>query len=40
LFLHDHPTTWGYPVVAVVPEPALAAAAQAVAGTPVRFTLA
>ncbi|MFJ7231721.1 biotin-dependent carboxyltransferase family protein [Streptomyces tendae] len=40
LFLHDHPTTGGYPVVAVVPEPALAAAAQAVAGTPVRFTLA
>ncbi|MZG13625.1 biotin-dependent carboxyltransferase family protein [Streptomyces tendae] len=40
LFLHDHPTTGGYPVVAVVPEPALAAAAQAAAGTPVRFTLA
>ncbi|MFG3250435.1 biotin-dependent carboxyltransferase family protein [Streptomyces sp. NPDC048187] len=40
IFLHDHPTTGGYPVVAVVPEPALAAAAQAVAGTPVRFTLA
>ncbi|MGV9909429.1 5-oxoprolinase subunit C family protein [Streptomyces tendae] len=38
LFLHDHPTTGGYPVVAVVPEPALAAAAQAAAGTPVRFT--
>ncbi|KOX26717.1 allophanate hydrolase [Streptomyces sp. NRRL F-4707] len=40
IFLHDHPTTGGYPVVAVVPEPALAAAAQATAGTPVRFTLA
>lgn len=40
VFLNDHPTTGGYPVVAVVPEPALAAAAQAVAGTPVRFTLA
>ncbi|CAL9670776.1 biotin-dependent carboxyltransferase family protein [Streptomyces sp. enrichment culture] len=40
LFLHDHPTTGGYPVVAVVPEPALAAAAQAAAGTPVRFTFA
>ncbi|ANB10310.1 allophanate hydrolase [Streptomyces ambofaciens] len=38
IFLHDHPTTGGYPVVAVVAEPALAAAAQAVAGTPVRFT--
>ncbi|AQS71472.1 biotin-dependent carboxyltransferase family protein [Streptomyces pactum] len=38
IFLHDHPTTGGYPVVAVVAEPALAAAAQATAGTPVRFT--
>jgi biotin-dependent carboxylase-like uncharacterized protein len=38
VFLHDHPTTGGYPVVAVVTEPALAAAAQAVAGTPLRFT--
>ncbi|GAA2598172.1 MULTISPECIES: 5-oxoprolinase subunit C family protein [Streptomyces] len=38
IFLHDHPTTGGYPVVAVVAEPALAAAAQAAAGTPVRFT--
>ncbi|MGP2441732.1 biotin-dependent carboxyltransferase family protein [Streptomyces sp. JW3] len=37
LFLHDHPTTGGYPVIAVVPEPALAAAAQAAVGTPVRF---
>ncbi|MEU9554187.1 biotin-dependent carboxyltransferase family protein [Streptomyces fumanus] len=39
VFLHDHPTTGGYPVVAVVAEPALASAAQAVAGTPLRFTL-
>ncbi|MEU8973398.1 biotin-dependent carboxyltransferase family protein [Streptomyces monashensis] len=37
VFLHDHPTTGGYPVVGVVAEPALAAAAQAAAGTPVRF---
>lgn len=37
LFLHDHPTTGGYPVVGVVPERHLAAAAQAVPGTPVRF---
>ncbi|MFF7556311.1 biotin-dependent carboxyltransferase family protein [Streptomyces olivaceus] len=40
VFLNDHPTTGGYPVVAVVLEPALAAAAQAAAGTPVRFVLA
>ncbi|MEV6833974.1 biotin-dependent carboxyltransferase family protein [Streptomyces sp. NPDC051133] len=39
VFLHDHPTTGGYPVIGVVPEAALAAAAQAAAGTPVRFTL-
>ncbi|GAA3950208.1 biotin-dependent carboxyltransferase family protein [Streptomyces marokkonensis] len=39
VFLHDHPTTGGYPVVAVVAEPSLAAAAQAAVGTPVRFTL-
>ncbi|MET9773947.1 biotin-dependent carboxyltransferase family protein [Streptomyces sp. NPDC006367] len=38
VFLHDHPTTGGYPVIAVVAESALAAAAQAPAGTPVRFT--
>ncbi|MFI0822377.1 biotin-dependent carboxyltransferase family protein [Streptomyces sp. NPDC021098] len=37
LFLADHPTTGGYPVVGVVPEPYLADAAQAVPGTPVRF---
>ena len=38
VFLADHPTTGGYPVIGVVPEPALSAAAQAVPGTPVRFT--
>ncbi|WP_225630357.1 biotin-dependent carboxyltransferase family protein [Streptomyces solaniscabiei] len=38
VFLHDHPTTGGYPVIAVVTESALAAAAQAAVGTPVRFT--
>ncbi|WP_137990603.1 biotin-dependent carboxyltransferase family protein [Streptomyces vilmorinianum] len=37
VFLADHPTTGGYPVVAVVREADLAAAAQAVPGTPVRF---
>ncbi|MFE7513942.1 biotin-dependent carboxyltransferase family protein [Streptomyces sp. NPDC057540] len=38
VFLADHPTTGGYPVVAVVREADLGAAAQAVPGTPVRFT--
>ncbi|MFC8434395.1 biotin-dependent carboxyltransferase family protein [Streptomyces sp. NPDC057253] len=37
VFLADHPTTGGYPVIAVVREPDLPAAAQAVPGTPVRF---
>lgn len=37
VFLADHPTTGGYPVVAVVRESDLAAAAQAVPGTVVRF---
>lgn len=37
VFLADHPTTGGYPVVGVVPEPDLAAAAQAAPGTPVRL---
>ncbi|MFF7182590.1 5-oxoprolinase/urea amidolyase family protein [Streptomyces sp. NPDC008121] len=37
VFLADHPTTGGYPVVAVVREDDLAAAAQAVPGTAVRF---
>ncbi|WP_326659135.1 biotin-dependent carboxyltransferase family protein [Streptomyces sp. NBC_00385] len=40
VFLNDHPTTGGYPVVGVVPEPALAAAAQAGAGSVVRFVRA
>ncbi|MCW7941137.1 allophanate hydrolase [Streptomyces hygroscopicus] len=38
VFLADHPTTGGYPVVAVVRAADLAAAAQATPGTPVRFT--
>ncbi|UUN25720.1 biotin-dependent carboxyltransferase family protein [Streptomyces sp. FIT100] len=37
VFLADHPTTGGYPVVAVVREADLGAAAQAAPGTPVRF---
>ncbi|MEU1669510.1 biotin-dependent carboxyltransferase family protein [Streptomyces sparsogenes] len=37
LFLADHPTTGGYPVVGVVPESHLPAAAQAVPGTALRF---
>ncbi|SFF13753.1 biotin-dependent carboxyltransferase family protein [Streptomyces mirabilis] len=37
VFLADHPTTGGYPVVAVVRGADLPAAAQAVPGTPVRF---
>ncbi|NDZ84277.1 biotin-dependent carboxyltransferase family protein, partial [Streptomyces sp. SID10115] len=40
VFLADHPTTGGYPVVAVVRESDLAAAAQARPGTPVRFVAA
>lgn len=39
VFLADHPTTGGYPVVAVVDERDLAAAAQALPGTPVRFLI-
>ncbi|GAQ55823.1 biotin-dependent carboxyltransferase family protein [Streptomyces acidiscabies] len=37
VFLADHPTTGGYPVIAVVRAGDLTAAAQAVPGTPVRF---
>lgn len=37
VFLADSPTTGGYPVIGVVPERALAAAAQAAPGLPVRF---
>lgn len=39
VFLADHPVTGGYPVIGVVLQEALAAAAQAVPGIPVRFTL-
>ncbi|MFI2612233.1 biotin-dependent carboxyltransferase family protein [Kitasatospora sp. NPDC018619] len=39
VFLADHPTTGGYPVVGVVPPADLAAAAQARPGTPVRFVV-
>ncbi|WP_333777864.1 biotin-dependent carboxyltransferase family protein [Streptomyces sp. IBSBF 3136] len=37
VFLADHPTTGGYPVIAVVRAADLTAAAQAAPGTPVRF---
>ncbi|MFE6828814.1 biotin-dependent carboxyltransferase family protein [Streptomyces sp. NPDC057690] len=37
VFLADHPTTGGYPVIGVVRAGDLSAAAQAVPGTPVRF---
>ncbi|MGW7447533.1 5-oxoprolinase subunit C family protein [Kitasatospora sp. NPDC054795] len=37
VFLADHPTTGGYPVIGVVPAGDLPAAAQARPGTPVRF---
>ncbi|GAA3782568.1 biotin-dependent carboxyltransferase family protein [Streptomyces coacervatus] len=37
VFLADHPTTGGYPVIAVVRTQDLQAAAQAAPGTPVRF---
>ena len=37
IFLADHPTTGGYPVVAVVDPEDLPACAQARPGTPVRF---
>ncbi|HEV7627564.1 MAG TPA: biotin-dependent carboxyltransferase family protein [Streptomyces sp.] len=40
VFLADHPVTGGYPVIGVVPQEALAAVAQAVPGTPVRFKAA
>ncbi|MBV2156000.1 biotin-dependent carboxyltransferase family protein [Kitasatospora sp. SUK 42] len=39
VFLADHPTTGGYPVIGVVPAVDLAAAAQARPGVPVRFVL-
>ncbi|MFJ8084711.1 biotin-dependent carboxyltransferase family protein [Streptomyces sp. NPDC096205] len=37
VFLADHPTTGGYPVIAVVRAADLPAAAQAAPGTPIRF---
>jgi biotin-dependent carboxylase-like uncharacterized protein len=37
VFLADHPTTGGYPVVGVVPADHLGAVAQARPGTPLRF---
>lgn len=37
VFLADHPTTGGYPVIGVVRETDLPAVAQAAPGTPVRF---
>ncbi|MBH1936987.1 biotin-dependent carboxyltransferase family protein [Streptomyces sp. AV19] len=40
VFLADHPTTGGYPVIGVVPESALAGAGQAGAGVVVRFVVA
>jgi biotin-dependent carboxylase-like uncharacterized protein len=40
IFLSDHPTTGGYPVVAVVEAEDLPACAQARPGTPVRFAWA
>ncbi|MFJ8999565.1 biotin-dependent carboxyltransferase family protein [Streptomyces sp. NPDC102359] len=40
IFLADHPTTGGYPVIAVVRPADLPAAAQARPGTPVRFVVA
>ncbi|GAA2151565.1 biotin-dependent carboxyltransferase family protein [Kitasatospora kazusensis] len=39
VFLADHPTTGGYPVIGVVPAADLAGAAQARPGVPVRFLL-
>ncbi|WP_069812144.1 biotin-dependent carboxyltransferase family protein [Streptomyces sp. TP-A0874] len=39
VFLADHPTTGGYPVIGVVPQEALDPTAQAVPGTPLRFVL-
>ncbi|MBD9728465.1 biotin-dependent carboxyltransferase family protein [Streptomyces caniscabiei] len=39
VFLADHPTTGGYPVIAVVDPADLPGAAQATPGTPVRFVV-
>ena len=40
VFLADHPTTGGYPVIGVLASASLALAAQTAPGTQVRFTLA
>lgn len=37
IFLADHPTTGGYPVIGIVPPTDLPAAAQSRPGTPIRF---
>ena len=39
LFLADRPVTGGYPVIGVVPEAAVNAAAQAVPSTRIRFAV-
>ncbi|MGH3159732.1 MAG: biotin-dependent carboxyltransferase family protein, partial [Streptosporangiaceae bacterium] len=39
VFLADHPTTGGYPVIAVVDPAGFSACAQAAPGAPVRFRL-
>lgn len=39
VFLADHPTTGGYPVIGVVPGPSLPGAAQSPPGTPIRFVV-
>ena len=39
VFLADHPTTGGYPVIAVVEPDDLPLLAQAPPGSPVRFTV-
>jgi allophanate hydrolase subunit 2 len=39
IFLADHPTTGGYPVIAVVDPAGFSACAQAAPGTAVRFRL-
>lgn len=39
VFLNDHPTTGGYPVIGVVPEGSLPAAAQSPPGTRICFVL-
>jgi biotin-dependent carboxylase-like uncharacterized protein len=38
IFLNDHPTTGGYPVIGVVPAPDIWLCAQAAVGSTIRFT--